>query len=98
MGGNILESVKNWLTGRRQKVGINKCYSRWNNVLSGMPQGLVLGPLLFLIYINDLDCGVDSKLIKFADDTKLGRSVSDNVEVENLRKDLGKIFNWSLDW
>jgi ribonucleases P/MRP protein subunit RPP40 len=98
VGGNILEWVKTWLTGRRQKVGINRCYSRWKDVLSGVPQGSVLGPLLFLIYINDLDYGIVSKLIKFADDTKVGRSVTDELEVENLRKDLGKIFQWSLDW
>jgi ribonuclease P/MRP protein subunit RPP40 len=98
IGGQILEWVKNWLTGRRQKVGVNKTYSGWENVISGVPQGSVLGPLLFLIYINDLDVGIDSKLVKFADDTKLGRGVSTEQEVEVVREDLQRIFQWSLDW
>src|SRR5579864_8235140 len=98
IGGQILEWVKNWLTGRRQKVGVNKTYSGWENVISGVPQGSVLGPLLFLIYINDLDVGIDSKLVKFADDTKMGRGVSTEQEVEVMREDLQKVFQWSLDW
>jgi ribonuclease P/MRP protein subunit RPP40 len=98
IGGNILEWVRKWLTGRRQKVGVNKTYSGWENVISGVPQGSVLGPLLFLIYINDLDVGIDSKLVKFADDTKLGRGVATEQEVEVMRDDLQKLFQWSLDW
>src|SRR5580692_13188906 len=54
--------------------------------------------LLFLIFINDLDVGIDSKLVKFADDTKLGRGVATEQEVEILRADLQKIFQWSVDW
>src|SRR5580692_7626088 len=54
--------------------------------------------LLFLIFINDLDVGIDSKLVKFADDTKLGRGVATEQEVEILREDLEKIFQWSVDW
>jgi hypothetical protein len=98
IGGQILEWVKNWLTGRRQKVGVNKTYSDWECVISGVPQGSVLGPLLFLIYINDLDAGIDSKLLKFADDTKLGKAVATENEVEIMRKDLETIFKWSVDW
>jgi hypothetical protein len=98
IGGKILEWVRKWLTGRRQKVGVNKTYSGWENVISGVPQGSVLGPLLFLIYINDLDVGIDSKLVKFADDTKLCRGVATEQEVEVMRDDLQKLFQWSLDW
>jgi ribonuclease P/MRP protein subunit RPP40 len=98
IGGRIAEWIRKWLTGRRQKVGVNKTYSGWENVISGVPQGSVLGPLLFLIFINDLDVGIDSKLVKFADDTKLGRGVATEQEVEILREDLEKIFQWSVDW
>jgi len=98
IGGKVAEWIEAWLTNRKQKVGLNKKYSDWSNVVSGVPQGSVLGPLLFLIYINDLDEGIVSKLGKFADDTKLARSVSNNSDVELLREDLRKIFQWSVDW
>jgi len=98
IGGKILEWIQNWLTDRKQKVGIKKTYSDWQDVRSGVPQGSVLGPLLFLIYINDLDDGVISKLGKFADDTKIGRGVNNENEIETLRNDLKKIFQWSIDW
>jgi hypothetical protein len=98
IGGSISRWIQNWLSGRRQKVSINKNYSDWQEVRSGVPQGSVLGPILFLIYINDLDVGVISKLGKFADDTKLGRGVPNEIEIQSLRDDLNKIFQWSLDW
>jgi hypothetical protein len=98
IGGDILGWVQNWLKDRRQKVSINKTYSGWKDVLSGVPQGSVLGPLLFLIYINDLETGVISKLVKFADDTKLGSQVANDQDVEKLREDLNKVFKWSVDW
>lgn len=98
IGGMVADWIKAWLTNRKQKVGINKKYSEWKNVVSGVPQGSVLGPLLFLIYINDLDKGILSKLEKFADDTKIARSVSNDREVDILREDLSKIFQWSIDW
>ena len=98
IGGSILRWIENWLNGRRQKVSINRTYSSWNDVISGVPQGSVLGPLLFLIYINDLDVDVVSKLAKFADDTKLCRGVAQDTDVETLRADLYNIFRWSIDW
>ena len=79
-------------------MGINRAYSDWQGVLSGVPQGSVLGPLLFLIYINDLDAGVMSKLVKFADDTKIGRQIATEHEVEIMRDDLNKNFQWSINW
>ena len=98
IGGEILEWIKHWLLGRKQKVSVNKAYSGWQAVESGVPQGSVLGPLLFLIYINDLDVNIVSKLSKFADDTKLFSSISDTLEAEKLRDDLKRVYQWSLDW
>ena len=63
--------IRNRLAGRRQRVCINQSYSNWAPVTSRVPQGSVLGQLLFLIYINDLDANIVNKMFKFADDTKL---------------------------
>ena len=57
-----------------------------------------LGPLLFLIFINDIDKGIVSKLLKFADDTKLVGTVCTEVELEQLRTDLKLLYSWSIDW
>ena len=62
-----------------------------------IPQGSVLGPLLFVIYINDIDEVVNSKLLKFADDTNIFNKVN-SVEVENLRSDLHSLVSWSKEW
>jgi hypothetical protein len=67
-------------------------------VLSGVPQGSVLGPLLFVIYINDLDGNICNKLLKFADDTKIFGPTSTVHEVDILKQDLEKLQNWSADW
>src|SRR6266568_4819827 len=98
IGGKTLLWIQSWLTGRRQKVGLNREFSDWCDVLSGVPQGSVLGPLLFLIYINDIDEYIVSKLGKFADDTKLCRGISNNNDADILRSDLNQIYQWSLDW
>ena len=79
--GDAARWIRNWLAGRRQRVCINKSYSNLAPATSGAPQGSVLGPLLFLIYINDLDINIVSKMSKFADDSKLchrARNTDDN--------------------
>jgi hypothetical protein len=96
--GQVLRWIQSWLSGIRQKVGIGDKHSSWAAVLSGVPQGSVLGPLLFVLFINDIDDGIVSKISKFADDTKLCRAVGDEEEAEILRDDLKRMFRWSQDW
>ncbi len=65
---------------------------------SGLPQGSVLGPVLFIIYINDLDCDIVSKLVKFADDTKLRNRDDTLNKVSNIQTDLNRIIIWADTW
>ena len=98
MGDQLCSWVENWLTNRKQRVVINGEASDWLHVTSGVPQGSVLGPLLFLIYINDIDFGVSSKISKFADDTKLGGKALTIGDCESIQKDLDNLNNWSEKW
>ena len=68
------------------------CESQWQPVRSGVPQRSVLGPLLFIIYINDIDGGVVSSVLKFADDAKIYRAVRSHEDIEQLQRDLSNMF------
>ena len=96
--GEMSDWIEDWLTNRKQRVVINGEASEWADVTSGVPQGSVLGPLLFLIYINDIDIGLTSKIAKFADDTKLGTNALNPADVDALRIDLIKLGEWSERW
>ena len=96
--GEVGDWIEDWLSNRKQRVVINGECSEWRDVTSGVPQGSVLGPLLFIIYINDLDLGLVSKISKFADDTKLGISADSDIAVKQLQEDLKKIGEWSERW
>ena len=71
MGNSIINWIDQWLTDTRQRVVVDGEVSSWKSVLSGVPQGSVLGPILFLVYINYLEEEVTGSILKFADDTKL---------------------------
>ena len=71
IGGNVIEWLRAWLIGRKQRVSVNNTKSDWTEVTSGVPQGSVLGPIMFIMYVDGMDSDIISKLSKFADDTKL---------------------------
>ena len=98
IGGKVFDWIEGWLKNREQRVQINGKKSKWGKVTSGVPQGSVLGPLLFIIYINDIEVGVSSDVSKFADDTKVGRPVRSTEDVRMLQEDLDKLYNWSDKW
>ena len=98
IGGKISRWIKCWLTDRKQRVIVNNATSDWLPVLSGVPQGSVLGPCLFVIYINDIDDTVSSKILKFADDTKITASISSVEEQHILQTDLTRLMEWSEEW
>ena len=83
---------------RHQRVVLNGSHSKWLPVRSGVSQGSVLGPVLFVIYINDIDEGLCSELLKFADDTKLFRHIKSKQDADKLQADLRRLYKWSTDW
>ena len=97
MGVNIVTWLQNWLTDRKQRVSVEGETSAWTAVHSGVPQGSVLGPLLFLIYMNDLE-GVPSNILKFADDTTIFRRVQTRQECSTLQDDLNRLDQRTSEW
>ena len=98
IGNDVINWIEKWLTHRRQRVIVDGKISNWKSVLSGVPQGSVLGPILFLIYINDLEDDISSKVLKFADDTKVFRKVTNDTDKQSLQDDLEKLVKWSEKW
>ena len=98
INGNILSWCESFLTGRRQRVVINSVASDWSDVLSGVPQGSVLGPLLFLLFINDMPDVVHNVIALFADDAKLFSSIRSDSDMLRLRHDIYNLTEWSDKW
>ena len=99
IGGPLLKILTDFLKSRKQRVVLNGQHSSWSDVLAGVPQGSILGPLLFLIYINDLSDGLQCNPKLFADDTSLFATVHNIKKATNdLNNDLTKITKWAFQW
>ena len=96
---NLLKLFENYLSDREKRVLFNRPHSDLGSIKSGVPQGSVLGPLLFLVYINDLEKGIKSSIKFFADDTSLFSTVYDpKISSEVLNQYLQLISQWSFQW
>ena len=89
--------IREFLTGRRMRVMVNGCASTWREVGSGVPQGSVLGPLLFLLFVNDLPDWIKTNIRLFADDAKVWRKISSLEDREELQEDLNSLGRWSRE-
>ena len=100
ISGNRLGWIKSFLSDRKQHVCVNNCFSDWSDVSSSIPQGSVLGPILFLLYINDIvDCVQGCKIKLFAYDVKLYWVYDAKISSINvLQTCLYSILDWSIKW
>ena len=96
--GKLLDWMKDFLSDRTQQVIINGECSSKAKVISGVPQGTVLGPLLFLIYINDLPERVNSQIRLFADDSYVYKTINNTQDSLQLQKDLDALTKWENEW
>ena len=96
--GEAARWIRTWLAGHHQRVCINQSYSNWAQVTSGVPQGSVLGPPLFLIFINNLDINIVSKMSKFSDDSKLCHRAKNPDDIMELQEDINKLVEWANKW
>ena len=98
IGGNIHKRIKDFLTNRKQGVTLNGKSSKWSSVTSGVPQGSVLGPVIFILYINDLPQKVKSHCVLFADDVELFKELKQLKDFEEIQDDLYELCVWASKW
>ena len=97
---NVLNWIDSFSTNKWQRVRLEDSFSNWAKVPSGIPQGTILGLLLFLIYINDIMdiCKDGSELFVYADDVKLFSDINSAKNVKTLQNDLNVMNNWIKEW
>ena len=97
----VIAWIAAWLKNRKQRVQVNGEYSQWRDVISSVVQGSVLGPILFVIYINDIDTCISETegiMPKFADDTKVAKVVKDEQSAKEMQEVINKLESWSDKW
>ena len=96
------EKVETWIDSflcfRQQRVVVNGVKSDWAPVLSVVPQGTVLGPLLFSLYINDISSDIESEIRLFADDCVCYREIKDEKDTMNFQSDIDRLGSWARKW
>ena len=95
---SILRWIEGFLTGRKQQLCVNGSMCKGADVTSGIQQGSVLGPILFVIYINDLPNEIKYDIYMFADDTNVFRTIKTNDDQCILQDDLDELTSWSTKW
>ena len=96
---NVYKWIESFLSSRRQRVLVNGCVSEWKPCTSGVTQGSVLGPLLFLIYINDLPDHIHhSSILLYADNAKLLKCISNRLDCILFQQDINSLLRWCSTW
>ena len=99
VSGQLLVLIQSFLKDRKQRTVLNGKNSNWGDISAGVPQGSILGPLFFLVYINDLSADLKCNVKLFADDTSLFTVVEDpNTAASDMNHDLDRIKQWAYDW
>ena len=96
--GNLLHWISDYLSKRRQCVRVNSALSEWESLISGVPQGSILGSIVLIFYVNDLPTDIIAKLSLFADDTKLIKMLLSMMWRSELQNDLNHLISWSEKW
>ena len=99
VNGVLLNFILNYLKNRQQRVIIDGEFSPWEPVKSGVPQGSVLGPILFVLFINDIvqEVSLNTKILLYADDMKIWRIINSETDQITLQTDINKLHRWSID-
>ena len=95
--GNLLKWTQSFLSDRIQRVTFGGVYSNWTSVISGVPQGFVLGLILFMLFVNDINDSLSSSFFQFADDHTIERRIRTVENQVALKKDLDIIYSWTCE-